>query len=55
MLNIVKQLNASLGANRFLTSFEMTGKKEGGKTILGQIGREGGGMKTKTQRNGQCR
>ena len=38
MLNEVKHLNTITFTNRFLTSFEMTGKKESGKTILGQPG-----------------
>ena len=38
MLNIVKHLNASLCANRFLTAFEMTGKKEIGKQFSDSLG-----------------
>ena len=38
MLNGVKQLNASTCANRFLTSFEMTGKKEGEKQFSDSLG-----------------
>ena len=38
MLTIVKHLNASLCANRFLTSFEMTGKKEIGKQFSDSLG-----------------
>ena len=37
MLNVVKHLNTFLIANRFLTSFEMTGKKEGGRRFADSL------------------
>ena len=43
MLNIVKHLNASLCANRFLTSFEMTGKRKSesnSRTVWGLLNTE---------------
>ena len=37
MLNVVKHLNTSTCANRFLTPFEMTGEKESGRQLSGSL------------------